>query len=234
MATLPITPERARVLLASIKEFNCLSSTNLDEVAKYCHWRRFAAGQEIVKYQDLATDTFFLVQGSIRVTHYSPSGHEVILCDLSGGEMFGELTAIDGLSRSALAVAKEDSITASVSAPDFLKLLQSMPQLSLALLKRLAGQVRRLNDYSTLPVSARIHIELLRLAKLNPDTLNSGVISPAPTHADIANLLSTHREAVTRELSRLARAGLIAKKGNELHLPNIAELRKMIQKARGC
>jgi CRP-like cAMP-binding protein len=104
-----------------------------------------------------------LVQGSIRVTHYSPAGHEVILCDLSAGEIFGELTAIDGNSRSALVVARTDSITALVSASGFRNLLQSIPQLSLAILNRLAGQLRRLTDrvydYSTLPVSARIHVE---------------------------------------------------------------------------
>jgi len=226
------------VLLSNIKEFSSLSPEDLQQLAKSCRWRRHVQGQEIVRYDDLTTDTFFLVQGEIRVTHYSPSGHEVILCDLSAGEMFGELTAIDGLTRSALVVAKADSIVATVSSADFLKLLQSIPQLSLALLKRVTGQVRRLTDrvydYSTLSVPARVHVELLRRAKLDPDRPDMGVICPAPTHADIANLLSTHREAVTRELNRLVRAGLIEKKGNELHLLNIAELSKMIQKARDC
>jgi CRP-like cAMP-binding protein len=235
---LKITPERARVLLSNIKECSGLSLEDLQKMSESCHWRRYVPEQEIVRYQDLSREVFFLVQGSIRVTHYAPSGHEVILCDVPAGEMFGELTAIDGLSRSALVVAKTDSITASVSASDFRNLLQSIPQFSLAILNRLGRQLRRLTDrvydFSTLPVSARIHVELLRLAILNPNVPNTGVISPPPTHTDIANLLSTHREAVTRELNKLARAGLIAKKGDELHVHNMAELRKMIQKARGC
>jgi CRP/FNR family transcriptional regulator, cyclic AMP receptor protein len=237
-STLNITPERARVLLSSIKELGGLSLEDLQQVTDSCHWRSYVPEQEIVRYQDPSTEVFFLVQGSLRVTHYSPSGHEVILCDLSAGEMFGELTAIDGLTRSALVVAKTDSITAFVSSSDFLKLLQSIPQFSLAILRRLTGQVRRLThrvyDYSTLPVSARIHVELLRLAKTPPPPSNIGVISPAPTHTDIANTLSTHREAVTRELNKLARAGLIAKQGHELRILDMAELRRMVQKARNC
>ncbi len=237
MFTLNITSERARVLLASIKEFNGLSSTDLDEVARHCRWRHYASGQEIVRYHDPTSDAFFLVQGSVRVTHYSASGREVILCDLLGGEIFGELTAIDGLVRSALVVAKADSIVASISAPYFLNLLQSNPQVSLIILKRLAGQVRRLTDrvydYSTLSVSDRIHVELLHLAKTQAAAPNRGVISPAPTDTDIANFLSTHREAVNRELNKLAREELIAREGHELHILDMAKLRIMVQEARG-
>ena len=67
--------------------------------------------------------------------------------------------------------------------------------------------------FSTLAVSNRIQAELLRLASLAPRAGKSARIAPAPTHTDIASRVSTHREAVTRELNRLSRAGLIERAG---------------------
>jgi CRP-like cAMP-binding protein len=230
--------ERAGVMLALVKEFQNLLAADLEIVAGNCQWRRYIAGENVIEYHDTTTNVFFILQGELRVTYYSSLGHEVILCDLSAGEMFGELTAIDGRVRSALVVAKTDAIIASMSGSQFLHLIQTHPKICISVLNRLTAQVRRLTDrvydYSTLPVSARIHVELLRLAKTPSPPSNMGVISPAPTHADIANTLSTHREAVTRELNKLRRAGLIAKQGHELCILDMAELRRMVQKARNC
>ena len=232
-----ITPERASALLAMIREFKDLQATDLASLASCCHWHHYNSGEHIIGYRENTTHTYFIVQGEIRVTYFSSSGQEVILCDLAAGEIFGELTAIDGLARSALVVAKTDVIAASMSALDFVGLLQSNPQVSLAILRRLAGQVRRLTErifeYSTLPVRHRIHIELLRRASRQTAAANTGVISPAPTHAEIANHLSTHREAVTRELNALARARLVIRKQHELHILDMTRLKNMIEDERG-
>ena len=135
-----ITPEHASALFAMIREFKGLHPTDLASLASCCHWHHYNAGEHIIGYQDNTTHTYFIVQGEIRVTYFSSSGQEVILCDLATGEIFGELTAIDGLTRSALVVAKTDVIAASMSALDFVGLLQSHPQVSLAILRRLAGR----------------------------------------------------------------------------------------------
>lgn len=114
--------------------------------------------------------------------------------------MSGELTAIDGHPRSATVIARTIVLLASMSALDFQNLVYSNQQVVETILKRLTGQVRRLTeriyDYSTLAVRNRIQVELLRLAKNHMVSPNAAVISPAPTQTEIANLVSTHREAV--------------------------------------
>lgn len=238
MAIIPISVERARALLATIIDLKLLTCTDLEAVVKCCRWHQYMGGQEIVRYHENSTNAFFIIHGSIRVTYFSLSGHEVILCDLSDGEMFGELTAIDGQPRSANVVAKTDTLVAIISAPDFLNLIHSNEQICTAILRRLTGQIRRLTervyDYSTLAVRNRIHIELLRMAKKQMVASNIAIISPAPTHADIANIVSTHREAVTRELNELARSKLIMREGHELHVMDIARLTRMVDDARGA
>src|SRR3546814_17818984 len=82
----------------------------------------------------------------------------------------------------------------------------------MALLTSLIGTVRTLSErifeFSTLAVKNRIHSELLRLAREGEHVGKTAHISPAPTHADIASRISTHREAVTRDLNELTKSGL--------------------------
>ncbi|TVM01126.1 MAG: hypothetical protein CV087_11290, partial [Candidatus Brocadia sp. WS118] len=96
-------------------------------VANDCYSYQYKAGEEIVRYHDKSNSVFFILEGTIRIHYYALSGDEVILCDLPAGEMFGELTAIDGLPRSATAVAKTDSLLASMSGKAFLELIHANP-----------------------------------------------------------------------------------------------------------
>lgn len=124
-----------------------------------------------------------------------------------------------------------------MSADDFCNLIYSNRKIAEVMLKRLTGQIRRLTeriyDYSTLTVRSRIQAELLRFAKNHLTSANTAVISPAPTQAEIANLVSTHREAVSCELNELAKNKLIKRKNHDLHLLDIEKLTQMVNDARG-
>jgi hypothetical protein len=116
-------------------------------------------------------------------------------------------------------------------------LLRSEPALAQALLPRLTRIIRtlttRVYEFSTLAVNNRIQAELLRLAGLEPKNGNSARIVPAPTHVEIASRVSTHREAVTRELARLARIGIIERRRGTLLIKNIDRLAAMVRDATG-
>lgn len=230
--------EITSVQLGVIREFQDFSSADIEMVTQFLQIQRFIAGEEIIRYLDHSDSVFFILKGNVRIHYYSYSGDEVILCDLPEGEIFGELTAIDGQVRSATAVAKTDSLLASMSDRAFTQLVRENPAFCMAILKRLVSQVRRLTerifDFSTLAVRNRIHAELLRLAEHNMDSPNSAVINPAPTHAELACFVSTHREAVTRELSELARQKLIQRSGHELRVLDVGRLRRMVDGARGA
>ncbi len=237
MSSAHILVERAIPMLSTIKEFKKLSLLDIEEVALVCHWYRFEKDEEIVTYHDVSNSVFFIVQGEVRVNYYSISGKEVILCDLPVGEIFGELTAIDGRSRSATVIAKTSSLVAAISSSDFQMLIYNNQQIAAAILQRLTGQIRRLTErvfeFSTLAVRNRIQAELLRLAKKQTTLSNNAIISPIPTHAELANLVSTHREAVTRELNHLEKEQLILRKDHELHILDMGKLTEMVENVRG-
>jgi CRP-like cAMP-binding protein len=59
------------------------------------------------------------------------------------------------------------------------------------------------------------------------------VITPSPTHSDIANHVGTHREAVSRELAKLRRCGMIDRKQNALIVVDMEGLRGLVTEATG-
>ena len=223
--------------LAGIRALRGLSPADLTALAQRCRWCRYHAKQEIFGYQDEARDVYFIADGIVRVTIYSFSGREVAFRDLAAGDSFGELAVIDGGPRSASVVALTDTLIAALSAEAFWGVVRTHPSVAEATLKRLACLVRQLSDrvveFSTLGVSNRIHAELLRLARDHHRDGNRAVIAPAPTHAEIASRVSTHREAVSRELSELARAGLVERRNGALLIRDVERLGRMVDEVRG-
>jgi len=219
--------------LGVVSIFGDLTPDEMEEVARRCRWRRFRREDQIVRADDDTDDVYFVVGGTVRAEVYSSSGRAVTFRDLGTGDVFGELSAIDQKPRSANIIALGDVTIASVSAAEFWHLLQEYPAVAQATLRHLTTLVRALSDrvveFSTLAVRNRIHAEILRLGRDNLIDENAAFITPAPRHSDIANRISTHREAVSREMSELARTGLIERRDGGLSIPDIGRLAQLAQ-----
>jgi len=230
--------ERQRLAaLERVPILAALARTQLERVAKACKWRRYNSGEQILGYHSASADVFFLVAGRVRVIIYSAEGKAVVFTDLKPGTMFGEIAAIDRAPRSAGAEAMETSEVASLSADEFEALLRTEPTVALATLRHLTAEVRRLSErvleFSTLVVRNRIHAELLRLAAEGRQQQGQALLSPAPSLSDIADRISTHREAVSRELSRLGAMGLLRREGSDLRVTDLSRLAGLVREAKG-
>lgn len=218
--------------LGQINAFRDLARAEREQIIPFCHGRLYKPGQYIVSYQDDGRDVFFIVSGRVQAINYGSSGHQVTLQDLEAGEMFGELSAIDGEPRSSHVVTVTDSIVVAMTPESFMQLLENHPVVARATLRRLTGMVRHLGkkvyDRDVLPANQRVRAELLRLAFEQQRPAETAVISPAPTHNDIAFHIGTRRETVTRELASLRDAGLIRRRGNDLLICDVARLTQMI------
>ena len=223
--------------LARITAFAGLPASSLNRIEQHCSWRRYKPEEPIVSYLDPSDDVFFITLGEVRVTIYSSVGKAVSFRELTAGEIFGEFPAIDGGPRSASVEARTNCVIASMTGAKFRDLLGSEQGLAVALLPRLVRTIRalttRVYEFSTLAVNNRIQAELLRLASLGGKDGKGARIAPAPTHAEIASRVSTHREAVTRELNRLAKEGVIEKRGGTLIVRDIDRLSEMVHNATG-
>ena len=223
--------------LMAIAVFHDLPEEILHDIASHCRKRRVPAEEMIVADHDITSDVHFLLSGRARALIYSHSGKAVIFQDITAGGFFGEMAAIDGQRRSATVEALEDCDLLILPAASFRDLLARHTELSRPFLLHLVNEVRRLSDrvveFRTLAVQHRIHAELLRLAKESTAANESALIAPAPTLAEIADRVSTHREAVSRELSRLTRMGLLERCEGGLQVNHLSRLDEMVREAKG-
>ena len=223
--------------LSKVAIFAGLSPDALKRIERRCVWRNYEPGEAILDYLDASDDVFIIGTGEVRVTIYSLAGKAVSFRELGAGEVFGEYPAIDGGPRSASVEARTSCLIAAMPATSFREILETEPGVAQALLPQLVMKIRalttRVYEFSTLAVNNRIQAELLRLANLASKDGKSGRIVPAPTHVEIASRVSTHREAVTRELSRLSRIGIIERKGAALIVKDIERLSEMVHDATG-
>ena len=191
-----------------------------------------------VRAETVRPNILFLIAGRARVMLYAVSGKAVAFRDIGPGDFFGELAAIDGKPRSASVEALEPCLVACMSASVFREAFRSQPTVTDAVVRHLAGQVRTLTgrvfEFSTLAVRNRIQAELLRLARAAGAVEDRVArIEPAPTHEEIASRISTHRQAVTSELNRLAQIGLIERHGRALEIKDVDQLIRMVHEATG-
>ncbi len=224
--------------LRDIELLEGLASEKLDALARQCVWRNYEAGKRIISRNADDRDVYLLVSGRVRITTYSQGGRQVTFRDIAAGDIFGEVAALDEKPRSADVIALDSALLASMSPAVFRRLLAEEPLVGSRVMTRLAALVRSLServiDLSTLGVQNRIHAEILRLARAAGVARNRARLEPGPKHADIASQVSTYREQVTRELSALARAGILEKDGAALVVCDVARLEKMVEDVRGA
>jgi len=186
---------------------------------------------------DDAKDVFGIISGSVRIILYSSQGHPVTFARLNAGEIFGELSVIDGEARSASAEAAENCLLLAIPAAEFKRLLDEDRSFSNALLRRLSMQIRRLSarvyEFSTLAVQQRVDAELLRLARNAMVGPNEALLKPAPSLVEIASRISTHREAVSREISNLVHAGIVERDSGALRICDVERLSSIVAEAQG-
>lgn len=230
--SLPLSQSFERIAL-----FRYLGPELLARLRALCTWKYYEPGELILDYLSPSNDVFFIVEGEARVRIYSMQGKSVAFSDVTAGEIFGEIAAIDGAPRSASIEARTRCCIASMSGPAFLTTLKSEPTAATELLRHFAIKIweltNRVYEFSSLDVANRTRAELLRLALAGQRQGRSAKIAPAPTHAEIASRVSTHREAVTREINRLSKLGILERNGGALIVKDIERLEDMVHEASG-
>jgi CRP/FNR family transcriptional regulator, cyclic AMP receptor protein len=195
------------------------------------HWRRFEPDEILVDFDDLSTDIYFLLSGEVRVLIRTQSGKEVILGEMRGGQLFGELAAIDGVKRSANVTALTRGEVGIMPSAVFRELVFASPPVADRLLRLLAGRVRELNarlmEQAVLDLRHRLYSELLRMSAPRAGHGNERVVTPPPFHHVLAARIGCRREQVTREFTTMAGEGLVERTRGALVIkrPDVFEAR---------
>ena len=201
------------VTLSVFDIFKELNDSDRHEIARLMVSHEYGAGGLVISANDAKHRVYFIVSGAVRACSATTQGKQVYFQDLSPGMMFGEVAVIDGKERTSDCVAVSDSWILSLSARNFLQLIETYPEMNRAVLSRLASmvryQVQRIYEFTSFSVNQRIRFELARLAATEPAKEDSVVLNNVPTHLELAERICAHREAVCRELKKLSTAGYI-------------------------
>lgn len=196
-----------------------------------------SSGKTILALGSTSTSVYLVLQGRVQVSLHSLAGREVILRDLGESDLFGELSAIDGQPRSASIVALTDCALAAVGAEAFRSAAIGEPATALWLARRLTERIRDLTDrvfeLNALRVSSRLHCELLRMCEATAPRGCELVLDPAPTHAELAARVGTHREAITREMRFLGRRGIVIQERRRIRITDPRALEHLVELVTG-
>ncbi len=219
-----------RKLLAEVPLFAQIKADELDLVASALRPHQYRAGEMIFHEGDAGTALYIIEEGEVKIVLGSPEGKEAVLGLLGRGDFFGELALLDGLPRSADAVAASPTRLLILNREDFLRLLAAHPGVAAGLLAALSRRLRRtdqlVHDAAFSDVRTRLLKVLLELGatkgKPGPEGI---VIASRLTQGDLADMVGTTRESVNKWLRHYERRGLIHHDRGRLTLVNPQGLR---------
>ncbi len=201
--------------IAAIPLFQGVAEEHRRELAAIAEERTFARGRMIFSEGDEATGFYVVVSGRARVFKVSPEGKEQILNIFGPGEPFGEAPVFAGEQFPANASALEDSHILFFPRPAFIGLIQETPSLALNMLAVLSRRLRKfanlIEGLSLKEVPGRLAGHLLYFSEQDggADNLRLDV-----SRGQLASLLGTIPETLSRILSRMASEGLIRLEGS--------------------
>ena len=210
-------------ILSKIDIFSHLDPGALMDLYRRMTIKRWYGGAIIVGQHETGRALYVVVQGRAKVVLFGESGREMTLATLAPGDFFGEVSLFDGKPRSANVVAVDDVALLCLSHDAFTRHIEAYPMTAVRLLREMAGRLRRANDtinnLALHDVSSRLTRTLLSLAEQSGEMRDDGVfIRRRPTQQELANMVGTCRETVSRTLSSMARKGLVVPKGRSLLL----------------
>ncbi len=208
-----------------------LSPDELKRVAADIRIRQHGKREVVLHKGGSGDGLLFLLAGQLQVVDITEDGRAVGLRMLAPGDFFGEIALINNSTRSASVIAMTQVIVAFLPAQTALHLFSHVPSVAKQMLMHLAQKIQRDSEFRAMlsisNTNRRIFAYLVLMKKETPD---GHVVENLPTHQDIANMVNTSRETVTRALLALVQQGIVRKDSHRLVIVDPERLRKLIHK----
>src|ERR671916_556626 len=193
--------------------------------------RRFGARDIIYSPGDPDGQLYFLLEGTVRLYKIYGEYKEATVALLKDGGVFGELSLEEGSRQDVFAEAVTDARVAVVRKSVLTEVIKRSPEFAVKLLFSFSERLRQSDEVieSLLDreVSARLATLLLHLGDRFGETNGSGtVLNVRLTHQDLANMIVSTREAVSKVMSEFQRDGLIEVRNRRISVtPQLAKIR---------
>ena len=222
-------------IFKNIPLFSELSDKDLEKIIQVASKQKYHKDNLILLEEEVGSTMFIILNGRVKISRISDDGREVILSILSDGDFFGEMSLLDGHTRSANVTAIEESELMVIRREEFLQMLRDFPQIAINLLKELAQRIRKSDEHikslSLQDATGRVASTLLRIAE------DSGVfrkgqveIAELPLQQDLANMAGTSRETISRVIKSLCEDGFLQKTSGKIIILDYENFRMRFSK----
>jgi len=212
-------------LLSCIPYFQGLSQQELYTIKPFFSGKNYDRQEVILLEGEPCRAVYFVASGSVKVTRNSPEGRELVLRIMRKGETFNEVPVFDGGPNPATVVALEPSRLYAISADKMGEIIRLYPQVAMNIL-RIFGH--RLRQMVTLAEDLSFRHVMGRLAKVLLENVMDREDGPRLTQQDMAAMVGTAREMVSRSLRSLEDMGAIKVEGRSLRILNPDLLRDLL------
>ncbi len=208
--------------------FNGLSEKDIKMVEEIGSLNSYSARQNIFFEGDPAAGFHIVISGKVKIFKLSSEGREQILHIFGPGEPFGEAAVFAGINFPANATAMEPTKTFYIEREKFVALLNKKPSLAMNLLailsRRLMIFARMIGDLSLKEVPGRLATYLLILSAKKNGASSFDLDLPK---TQLASLLGTIPETLSRILSKMQKEEIIEVKGARINILNFEGLREI-------
>jgi CRP/FNR family transcriptional regulator, dissimilatory nitrate respiration regulator len=216
--------------IACVPLFEGLPPGQIEDLAMIVTDQTFGKAETIFSEGEDADGFYVVITGRVKIFKLSPDGKEQILHFFGPGEPFGEVPVFTGQHFPASAEAMEESRVFFFPRKSFVDLIKRNPSLALNMLAVLSKRLRRfaalIDDLSLKEVPGRLAAYLLYLSDQNR---GAKVLELAVTKAQLASLLGTIPETLSRILGKLSSQGLIESDGRRIRIMDREALRDLAE-----
>jgi CRP-like cAMP-binding protein len=206
-----------------------LSAADADALAAAGHRKSIPARTQLFEEGDPAYEVLILESGSVKLARVSRDGREVVVAVRGAGSLLGELSAIDGGSRSTSAATVTSVRLIAVPFAEFRHLVDTRASLARALLDLMAERMResteRVLEFGTAAALTRVCRRLVEFADGQAVGNGASTLAVPLTQQEIASLCGLSREAVVKALKALKDLGWIDVAGRQITLHDLDALR---------
>ena len=198
-------------MLEDVSLFSSLDEDAMRDFERVAIKKRFPKNAIIFSRGDESDSLYIVHSGKVKAVIHDEEGKEIVLSVIGAGEYFGEMAALDGVPRSATIVTREPTEMLIIHRNDFKNILSRNPDMAFNLLKVLLERLRRANEkiegLAFTNVYGRVTNLLMQFAEPRG---GKWVVEEKMTHQEIANMVGSSREMVSKIMSELMEAGSIS------------------------
>ncbi|MCG8352333.1 MAG: Crp/Fnr family transcriptional regulator [Chloroflexales bacterium] len=224
-------PEIHYVMAGDI--FRDLQPDQRAQIERHISYNTYPSGQILHSPNEYGEQLFVLQSGRVRLYKLSPEGRALTLVVLEPITIFGEMTLVGQWMHDSFAETMTECTIGIIRSEELSRILATYPQVALAFMGLMGQRLRtienKLADIAFKSVPQRLATLLLNLANV-PSTQMTAAKPPEVTrytHQQLAEMIGSYRETVTKAIGEFREASLIRVEDESILLTDLEKLQRL-------